>query len=324
MIRKVNAKPTIEKQMNLKVNPTLIPNWKQEIENAKNELKKLDWSKVQFAVNKVMEIKKRDDFYRSYYSISRYEDHSKNDLKTLASLAEGKEIEWGYFESWNVKNILDLTIRDSENMIDNVYSKIEYYQKQIEIIMQLGTTKSRLISLVTKKKHLNELYEMKSNHAKWCAPQNVANDLLHVANFLSKTLFTVDEKCKTIDKLQKLIEKAHQKIEATRKFEKKHGKILAKAATVDNKTRNRINKMKLVVDKTSKCPYCNRVEMDNPHLDHIYPVSKGGLSILENLVWCCSSCNHLKSDKGLVEFLLENNYPMNDVFLRLRGMGKHV
>jgi hypothetical protein len=33
------------------------------------------------------------------------------------------------------------------------------------------------------------------------------------------------------------------------------------------------------------------------HVEHILPVSRGGPSILENLAWCCPSCNLHKSDR---------------------------
>lgn len=32
------------------------------------------------------------------------------------------------------------------------------------------------------------------------------------------------------------------------------------------------------------------------HLDHIYPISKGGIHSITNVVWSCASCNLRKSD----------------------------
>jgi hypothetical protein len=34
------------------------------------------------------------------------------------------------------------------------------------------------------------------------------------------------------------------------------------------------------------------------HVDHILPASQGGSSTLENLAWCCPSCNLHKSDRA--------------------------
>ena len=45
------------------------------------------------------------------------------------------------------------------------------------------------------------------------------------------------------------------------------------------------------------CPYCGTVlTVENRHLDHIYPLAKGGLHILKNLIPCCADCNHAKRD----------------------------
>lgn len=52
------------------------------------------------------------------------------------------------------------------------------------------------------------------------------------------------------------------------------------------------------------CPYCSRLlEKNNAHLEHIYPVSKGGKSGSKNLVWICSSCNLKKNNKTLSSFI---------------------
>jgi hypothetical protein len=50
----------------------------------------------------------------------------------------------------------------------------------------------------------------------------------------------------------------------------------------------------------SKCPYCRgELSGSSAHLDHIHPVSKGGLSTNRNLVFVCSTCNLKKKDKTL-------------------------
>ena len=46
-----------------------------------------------------------------------------------------------------------------------------------------------------------------------------------------------------------------------------------------------------------KCVYCGTgVKEATLHIDHVYPQSKGGLSIASNLVTACSNCNMGKSD----------------------------
>ena len=93
---------------------------------------------------------------------------------------------------------------------------------------------------------------------------------------------------------------------------------------MDIKTRQRASTVKVLVGKTKDCPYCGLSMGISPHLDHIYPVAKGGLSIIENLIWCCSTCNSIKSNKGLIQFLREKNIPIDETIQKLHLMGKHV
>ncbi len=51
------------------------------------------------------------------------------------------------------------------------------------------------------------------------------------------------------------------------------------------------------------CPYCGNSLGSEPHADHIYPVSKGGLSTAANMVLVCKSCNLAKSNFTLREFI---------------------
>jgi hypothetical protein len=50
----------------------------------------------------------------------------------------------------------------------------------------------------------------------------------------------------------------------------------------------------------SRCEYCRMhqsLQGATFHVEHIFPSSKGGASTLENLAWCCPSCNLHKSDR---------------------------
>lgn len=44
------------------------------------------------------------------------------------------------------------------------------------------------------------------------------------------------------------------------------------------------------------CRYCGQ-RKGNFHLDHVYPVSKGGETSIDNLVTSCQSCNSAKHNK---------------------------
>lgn len=53
------------------------------------------------------------------------------------------------------------------------------------------------------------------------------------------------------------------------------------------------------------CYWCGIECADSFHVDHYYPLSKGGNHELENLVISCPSCNLRKSDKNPIVFARE-------------------
>ena len=51
------------------------------------------------------------------------------------------------------------------------------------------------------------------------------------------------------------------------------------------------------------CIYCNnKIPREQRSMDHIIPISRGGLHSIENLVMCCKSCNSSKRDRLLSEW----------------------
>lgn len=51
------------------------------------------------------------------------------------------------------------------------------------------------------------------------------------------------------------------------------------------------------------CFYCSHPLEDDYHVDHYYPLAKGGSNDAENIVIACPSCNMAKSDKDPDEFM---------------------
>jgi hypothetical protein len=74
---------------------------------------------------------------------------------------------------------------------------------------------------------------------------------------------------------------------------------------------------------TKDCPYCGLPLGDSIHADHIYPVSKGGLSTIENMVLICDQCNLKKGSKTLRQFIAACNLDGKRVELVLESLGKH-
>lgn len=56
------------------------------------------------------------------------------------------------------------------------------------------------------------------------------------------------------------------------------------------------------------CAYCGQyVPREKMTRDHVVPMSKGGATILANLVCACETCNQLKADMMLEEFRARHN-----------------
>ena len=57
----------------------------------------------------------------------------------------------------------------------------------------------------------------------------------------------------------------------------------------------------------SSCYYCQKkIFGKDVTMDHIVPVSRGGLSSKSNCVPCCKACNNKKSDLTAVDLLLSS------------------
>lgn len=80
-------------------------------------------------------------------------------------------------------------------------------------------------------------------------------------------------------------------------------KVLIEEQPFKHKTKRDINlrlRFKVMVRDHFKCCKCGKSPATDPsvvlHIDHIYPYSKGGETIMENLQTLCSDCNLGKSD----------------------------
>lgn len=52
-----------------------------------------------------------------------------------------------------------------------------------------------------------------------------------------------------------------------------------------------------------RCRYCNRIlTLQTMQCDHVEPLARGGLSVIENLAAACKSCNSSKRDRSVSEW----------------------
>lgn len=61
-----------------------------------------------------------------------------------------------------------------------------------------------------------------------------------------------------------------------------------------------------IFDSWEGCAYCGRPKPST--LDHVYPKSKGGMTVKQNLVASCADCNLRKSDLDFMEFFRSQDF----------------
>jgi 5-methylcytosine-specific restriction endonuclease McrA len=113
--------------------------------------------------------------------------------------------------------------------------------------------------------------------------------------------------------------RAAEKEAATRVRREQERAMLARAAQKD---RDLAAATKHKIRAGDCCPYCGERLGDQRHLDHIYPLSLGGLSIEPNMVWVCVPCNLRKSNQTLNQFIDANNLDRDRIYAVLRAMKK--
>lgn len=244
-----------------------------------------------------------------------------------------------WFKDLNVDKLMRIL---RTNLVEDEIKRKKFNQYSVsQIEKRITDRKTQLQSLVAKgnnvdfltsilggrNKELTDRYELIRNLPIWIEEDN-------------KQLILAKEREKNAAKLAELIDIAREFNSEILLIDKEISKIksdafqrnkasildakLSKAAKVDNKIREDIQRIKTRIHVTELCPYCSEPLNKEKHLDHIYPVSKGGLNIKENLLYCCSKCNIIKSDKGLREFCRLRDINFIELVDRLEQMGKHI
>lgn len=129
-----------------------------------------------------------------------------------------------------------------------------------------------------------------------------------------------------LDGATRRIEREAKQSQAADRRKQKNDLERAVVEAARGRTREHANKVRREIRIQMKileiCPYCDGPLGDNPQADHIYPVKRGGLSTVENMVYVCQPCNQRKSDKTLREFIIISTLNRESIEQRLMQLGK--
>lgn len=303
-----------EERRNLKVDVRRIPEWTAELEGIRSKFRSLGMDRIYAAALLVLRV--RETLYGG-----------------LGMGAERQKLE-KWKKNLSPDNLIrlryDFSAPDfvssgpSEDLVEAIQITMKRTQEALLDYQRRGVTDSFWVSLFTSKVRPDSVQLMSEQELKCQALLKEIPNIKSALGLLAQVRAMSEESLPKVLKLEKHLSLAIEKKEALERFEKKYGKAFAKAATVDKTTRSRATSLKRLVRRTDNCPYCGGPLGKDPHLDHIYPVGKGGLGIPENLLWCCADCNADKADKGLMQFLKKRNISIEDTVARLQAMGKHV
>jgi uncharacterized coiled-coil protein SlyX len=123
-----------------------------------------------------------------------------------------------------------------------------------------------------------------------------------------------EEKQRKANEMKRIREQKNKKLKSLR----------VKLASSRGAKRKLLGEVKKTVKRNRKCPYCF-IKLDlftEIHLDHIYPMSKGGQEDEANLVFACGDCNLNKSDLTLREFIKKFKLNREKIEGELERLGK--
>ena len=143
-----------------------------------------------------------------------------------------------------------------------------------------------------------------------------------------KTIDQIPEVEAALKKCRSQLAEAKRDEQSLREIYRVDDQTIAQAAAHTEQTRTLADKIKPEIRNqfqvSNNCPYCEEELTDKQHADHIYPVSRGGLSTPDNLVFVCDRCNLAKHDMTIREFCVKFELDRNAIESRLLHLGKRI
>ncbi len=139
----------------------------------------------------------------------------------------------------------------------------------------------------------------------------------------SRNSIFYEEELSKLTKVSSQIKKLLKQQEVLKRKKVKHEELKVRAKRNEEEIRTMATNVKRIIREVdTHCPYCGDHLGENPHADHIYPVSKGGLSVSMNMVMVCSKCNLKKKDLTLREFITKFSLNRDEIEKRLEELDK--
>ena len=167
-----------------------------------------------------------------------------------------------------------------------------------------------------KKEHMKEYYDKNKEHITECRKEYYDKNKEHIKEYLKEYY---DKNKEHIKELAKEYYKNNK--ECVSKRHKEYSKEYSKTAQGKDAYRKRSHKRRATELQASRiipdgaieklmtrkrCFYCNKSLKGNGHLEHMFPLSKGGLHCIDNLVMACPTCNLTKGCIDPYKWLIEN------------------
>ena len=280
------------------------------------------------SVSDLKKIKKSFDIYLAKHAQHQQKYAADNEANKKKSAINQKNINEYYrwieeykrvIVSENDKKRGEVLLRLQKNklgFIDGMFSQtIQIYGMKVPA--EIGAQIQRDLDEIEREK-VTQNKKMEKTYQQWQASIKTLTEI-PIFTYQNPTLTINGTRMKLIIDRFKLSEvdnllKEKVQIEENEKQKKKDeiDTLRARASEKESQVRAQAakhrNDFRSQYEKVRSCPYCgDGLSQSDCHLDHIYPVSKGGLSTKKNLVFVCSNCNKRKGDKMLRKFIQKEN-----------------
>lgn len=275
----------------------------------------------------------------------------KSLIKSRKSLSECSALRKRVLSKSRISKIdeLNISITVSKMMLEKAREKLVPLEADSKVLKKDLIPKSGFINNLFKETELRPSSKIKLSE--------IEEPLLELKNLvlkLNKEIILFSNEIRSIEAFQKVImrtvhivdlrieklsaeeaikkqkidqEKQKKAAELNRIRETKNKKLKTlrvKLASSKEAKRKLLGEVKKTVRKNTRCPYCY-IKFDliiETHLDHIYPMSRGGQEEESNLVFTCADCNVKKSNLTLREFISKFKLNRGKIESELEKLGK--